>query len=122
MSVKGRIFKIHDFYSGIVKFNFDYICGRNIGAEDYIMISNLCKFILIENVPIFTNENLDKQQRFIILIDILYESKTPLMITSIDKLDKINLSPKLSKPFKRTISRIYELTSPKIKIEDTQLS
>ena len=116
ISVKKRIFKLDNFYNGIVKIDFNSICGNNIGAEDYLKISNLCKFMLIENIPNFTDENLDKQHRFITLIDILYENKIPLMITSVGSLDKINLSSKLLKPFKRTISRIYELTSPKIKI------
>ncbi len=113
--VKGRTFKLHNFYSGIIKINFESICGINIGAEDYIKISNVSKFILIENIPIFTDENVNKLQRFITLIDILYENKVPLMLTCADRLDKINLSSKLSLPFKRTKSRIYELTSPKFK-------
>ncbi len=33
------------------------------------------------------------------------------MITSHANLDKINSSKSLSEPFKRTISRLYELTS-----------
>ena len=52
-----------------------------------------------------------QQQRFITLIDIIYEKKIPLMITSGVNLNKINSSKNLSEPFKRTISRLYELTS-----------
>ena len=56
------------------------------------------------------------QQRFITLIDIFYEKKIPLLITSNFQLDKLCGSSSLSKPFKRTKSRIYELTSPDIYI------
>ena len=56
-----------------------------------------------------TNSN--QQQRFITLIDILYEKKIPIMITSEKALDKIGTSSDISNTFKRTISRLHELTS-----------
>ena len=39
------------------------------------------------------------------------KKKIPLLITSEKKLNEINSSPSLKNPFKRTISRLYELTS-----------
>ena len=75
------------------------------------MISNNCNFIFIENLPNFNDNNSNQQQRFITLIDIIYEKKIPLMITSEVNLDLIKSSKSLIGPFKRTISRLYELTS-----------
>ena len=75
--------EIKNFYEGIVKFNFYELCDRNLGSEDYIYT----------------------------LIDILYEKKIPLMITSNIDLKSINSSKSLAEPFKRTVSRLYELTS-----------
>ena len=114
--VKGRSIKINKYYDSFIKFDFEELCGKNLGAEDYIGIAKHSSFILIENVPIFTDENLDKKQRFVTLIDIMYEKKIPLMITAFDVLENINSQTKLSDLFKRTISRLYELTSPKFKI------
>ena len=87
------------------------MCDRNLGSEDYINIANICNFLLIKNLPNFNENNSNQQQRFITLIDIIYEKKIPLMITSNIDLDSINSSKSLIKPFKRTISRLYELTS-----------
>ena len=39
------------------------------------------------------------------------KKKIPLMITSNVSLDKINSPKSLREPFKRTVSRLYELTS-----------
>tara|TARA_B100001057_G_scaffold325820_1_gene326022 strand:+ start:2400 stop:3446 length:1047 start_codon:yes stop_codon:yes gene_type:complete len=111
LDVKGRKLKIENFYEKIVKFNFNELCNRNLGSEDYISISQNCDFIFIENLPNFNENNSDQQQRFITLIDILYEKKIPLMITSQINLNSINSSKKMLEPFKRTISRLYELTS-----------
>jgi cell division protein ZapE len=65
----------------------------------------------IENLPNFNYTNSNQQQRFITLIDILYEKKIPLMITSEKSLDKLGSSLDISNTFKRTISRLHELTS-----------
>ena len=114
INIKGREFVIENFYDGIVKFNFEELCNRNLGSEDYLKISQNSKFILIENLPDFDDNNSDQQQRFITLIDIIYEKKIPILISSKNSLNKLNSSQSLSQIFKRTISRLYELTSIKI--------
>ncbi len=111
ITIKGRNFIIYDFYDGFAKFDFKYLCDENLGAEDYIEIANVCKFVAIENIPIFNEENVNQQHRFITLIDILYEKKISLMILSEKNLENLNSSKKLVKPFNRTLSRLYELTS-----------
>ena len=104
---------MENFYNGVVKFDFNELCNRNLGSEDYINIANNSEFIFIENLPDFNEGNSNQQQRFITLIDIIYEKKIPLMITSQVNLDSIKSSKSLIEPFKRTISRLYELTSIK---------
>ena len=114
LKIKGRTFKIKKYFEKIARFNFDELCDQNIGAEDYIKIAKECKFIVIENIPAFSENNRNKQQRFITLVDIFYEEKIPLMTTSDSKLENFSSSRSLEKPFKRTLSRLYELTSVKI--------
>ena len=111
LEIKGRRLEIENFYDKIIKFDFDELCNKNLGSEDYISIANICDFIFIENLPDFNEDNSNQQQRFITLIDIIYEKKIPLMITSHVNLESINSSKSIKKPFKRTISRLYELTS-----------
>ena len=40
VTTKGRNFFINNFYSGIARFKFKDLCDNNLGAEDYINISN----------------------------------------------------------------------------------
>ncbi|WP_415320494.1 cell division protein ZapE [Candidatus Pelagibacter sp. Uisw_092] len=75
ITTKGRKFNIKNYFNGIARFDFKELCSKNIGAEDYIKISEVCNFIVIENIPIFNSDNSNQQQRFITLIDILYEKK-----------------------------------------------
>ena len=111
LEIKGRTLEIKNFYEGVIKFDFEELCNRNLGSEDFISIANNCDFLLIVELPNFSEDNSNQQQRFITLIDILYEKKIPLMITSHINLNLINSSKSLQEPFKRTISRLYELTS-----------
>ena len=111
LEIKGRKIEIENFYERVTKFNFDELCNTNLGSEDYIAIANNCDFIFIKDLPDFNEDNSNQQQRFIILIDIIYEKRIPLMITSEISLDRINSSKSLIEPFKRTVSRLYELTS-----------
>ena len=116
LNIKGREFLIKNYFEKIARFNFNDLCDRNIGSEDYIEISKVCKLVVIENIPNFNDENVNKQQRFITLIDIFYENQTFLITSSIVNLENFNSSKSLELPFKRTLSRLYELTSLKLEL------
>ena len=116
MIIKGRDFVIHNYFDGLARFNFIDLCGVSIGAEDYIKIAECCNFILIDGVPNFDDQNADLQKRFITLIDILYEKKIPIMLTANFNYKNFKSSTKLVDSYKRTISRLFELTSPTFKI------
>ena len=111
LEIKGRKLEMKSFFEGIVKFDFKELCERNLGSEDYISIANNCNFIFIENLPNFNEDNSNQQQRFITLIDIIYEKKIPLMITSQFSLEQIKSAKNMKDIFKRTVSRLHELTS-----------
>ena len=111
INVKGRNFKIKNFYEGVARFNFDDLCNQNLGAEDYLEIIKNCKFITLDNIPQFNDINSNQQQRFIILIDVIYDKNIPLAVTAEQNIDEFTSSRLLENPFKRTVSRLYELTS-----------
>ncbi|WP_435149377.1 cell division protein ZapE [Candidatus Pelagibacter bacterium nBUS_32] len=111
LNIKGRDFKIENFYDGVVRFNFNELCDKNLGAEDYLEIIKNCKFIVIDKVPQFSDNNSNQQQRFITLLDVIYDKNIPISVTANQNLDEFTSSKLLEKPFKRTISRLYELTS-----------
>ena len=116
LNIKGRNFEIKNFYEGISRFNFDDLCDQNLGSEDYLKIAENSNFMIIEKIPEFNEINSNQQQRFITLIDILYDKNVPLAVTAKNSLKKFTTSKSLEEPFKRTISRLYELTSMDFKI------
>ena len=116
INVKGRNFKIENFYEGVARFDFKTLCDQNLGAEDYLEIIKNCVFIVIDQIPQFDNFNSNQQQRFITLLDIIYDNSVPIAVTANQSLDKFTSSKLLEKPFERTISRLYELTSKVINL------
>ena len=111
LNVKGRDFKIENFYEGIARFNFNDLCDQHLGAEDYLAIIKNCKFIVIDQIPQFNDTNSNQQQRFITLLDVIYDKNIQIAVTANQNLDQFTSSRLLENPFRRTISRLYELTS-----------
>jgi cell division protein ZapE len=107
---KGRKFKIENYYNGIARLNFKDLCDVNIGAEDYINIAKFCNHIFIENIPLFNDSNSNQQLRFITLVDIFYEKKIILTLSLSNNLNCLGSSKKHAKIFKRTLSRLFEMT------------
>ena len=111
LNIQGRMFEIKNFFDGVSRFNFSELCDQNLGSEDYLEIAKNCEFIVIEKIPQFNDINSNQQHRFITLIDIIYDKNIPIAVTVNQSLDKFTSSKSLEKEFKRTISRLYELTS-----------
>ena len=111
INIKGRDFKIENYYEGIARYSFNQLCDQNLGAEDYLAIIKDCKFIVIDQIPQFNDVNSNQQQRFITLLDIIYDKNISLAVTADQNLNQFTSSRLLEKPFKRTVSRLYELTS-----------
>ena len=117
LETKGRVFIINSFYEGFARICFNDLCVDNLGAEDYITIADKCNFLTIDNIPNFNDGNADQQQRFITLIDIFYEKKIPIMVSAHFNEKNFTSSRRLHEPYKRTISRLFELTSPDFNIK-----
>jgi len=116
LNVKGRTFTINTFFEGLARFNFNSLCDASKGAEDYVAIAGKCNFVTIENIPTFNDQNADQQQRFVTLIDIFYEKKISIMVSANFNHENFTSSRRLSDVYKRTISRLFELTSSRFDI------
>ena len=113
--VKKRPFIIKRFANHIARFNFNELCGVALGAEDYLELIKHVNTLFLENVPSFTDENVDKQERFITLIDILYDNNIELVMSSEKRLNDFTSSRRLEAKFKRTCSRLNEMKSHEYK-------
>ncbi len=102
-------FKINKFFRTITKDKNQSKITVNVKGS--LEIIKNCRFIVIDQIPQFNDTNSNQQQRFITLLDVIYDKDISIAVTSNQSLDEFTSSRLLEKPFKRTISRLYELTS-----------
>ena len=111
ISIKKRDFVIRKLANRVAWFQFEQLCGGHIGAEDYIEMIKYTDQIIIENVPIFNNANANMQERFINLIDVLYDNNVQIIISSVKEIENLGSAFYLKDKFQRTVSRLIEMRS-----------
>ncbi|KAG8899925.1 hypothetical protein FRB99_006353 [Tulasnella sp. 403] len=83
MNVWGHKLRIPESTgTGIARFSFEDLCGRPMGAADYLEITNRFHTLFIMDIPQMGLNQKDKARRFITLIDACYENKTRLFVLS----------------------------------------
>ena len=90
--------------------DFDKICEENLSHQDYDNIAKTFKLIFLNNVPELNKERKDSCRRFISLIDMLYKNKCSIVILASKPINSLNNIKSLTEEFKRTSSRLYEMT------------
>ena len=96
--------------SNILLTDFEKLCEENFSHQDYINIAKNFNLIFLNNVPELNEEKKDSCRRFISLIDMLYENKCSIVILASKPITSLNSIKSLSEEFKRTASRLYEMT------------
>ena len=96
--------------SNILMTDFKKICEENFSHQDYINIAKKFNLIFLNNVPELNEQKKDSCRRFISLIDMLYENKCSVVILASKPITSLNSIKSLSEEFKRTASRLYEMT------------
>ncbi|KAH9608424.1 hypothetical protein KSS87_018321 [Heliosperma pusillum] len=85
----GRTIEVPESCNGVARFSFDYLCGRAVGAADYIAIANNFHTVFISHIPVMSMRIRDKARRFITLIDELYNRHCRLFCSAACSIDDL---------------------------------
>ncbi|XP_010250073.1 PREDICTED: lactation elevated protein 1 isoform X2 [Nelumbo nucifera] len=85
----GRTLEVPESCNGVARFTFEYLCGRPVGAADYIAIAKNYHTVFISDIPVMSMRIRDKARRFITLIDELYNHHCCLFCTVASSIDDI---------------------------------
>ena len=107
---KSRELEFDKCTSNLMMIDFENLCEVNFGNEDYKNIADKFKLVFLKNVPEFDNQKKDACRRFIGLIDMLYENNCSIVILASKPINSLNNINTLEEEFKRTASRLYEMT------------
>lgn len=88
--------------------SFSDLCGRALGAADYLAMTQSYDLIALDRVPILTDDLRNEVSRFKVLIDTLYEAGTLLILRAQAPIDQLHPG-QVSTEFSRTLSRLREM-------------
>jgi cell division protein ZapE len=111
ISINSREVSIVNRSSGVVWFDFDSICRSHRSNIDFIEIAKRFHTVIISAIPTLTGNDDDATRRLIELIDELYDRNVNLLVSSDNIPNKIYTGSRLNETFKRTSSRLTEMSS-----------
>ncbi|XP_072977935.1 uncharacterized protein [Typha angustifolia] len=85
----GRALEVPESCNGVARFHFEYLCGRPVGAADYIAIARNYHTVFISEIPVMSMRIRDKARRFITLIDELYNHHCCLFCLASSSIDDL---------------------------------
>jgi len=112
LMIAGRPIEAISVADDLAWFDFETICQTYRAQKDYIQLTNQFNTLIISNVPELGPEDDEAARRFINLIDTAYDHGVNLLVSAARPPDKIYTGSQLAHPFKRTASRLWEMSTP----------
>lgn len=107
--VNGRVLDIPKAAMGVARFSFKELCGRPLGASDYLELASQYHTLVLSGVPLLSPDNKDEARRFVTLVDALYEHKVTLVCSAAAPPESLYPSGIGAFEFQRTVSRLMEM-------------
>jgi cell division protein ZapE len=111
LTLLGRTIEVPEAAEGVARFDFESLCGRPLGPNDYLAIATHFHTLLLDGIPRLGAENADRAKRFITLVDTLYEHRVKLVASAAAPPDAIHEQGENAAMFARTASRLHEMQS-----------
>lgn len=111
LHVKGREVVLPQFHNGVARVKFYDLCGKPLGAADYLALVDAVRVLILEDIPTLSRHNFNEAKRFVTLIDTLYEGKVQLICTAAAHPEMLYVEGTGTFEFERTASRLREMQS-----------
>jgi cell division protein ZapE len=82
LRVNGRDVEIPELWGGVAKAGFMQLCGRPLGAADYLALAEACRVLILTDVPQLDSSKFNEAKRFVTLIDAFYEARVQVIISA----------------------------------------
>ena len=109
LRVKGRDLRLDDFAAGVARASFRELCGRALGAADYLALARAARVLVLTQVPVLTGVHHNEARRFVTLIDALHEARVRLIVSAAAAPENLYPAGEGSFEFARTASRLHEM-------------
>ncbi|ASI48242.1 cell division protein ZapE [Anaplasma ovis str. Haibei] len=112
LTVGSRKIEVGKTRNTVAWFNFEDLCGNKnpLWVADYKEIAKNFTTIFIKGIPVFDFFAQNEMQRFIMLVDELYERRVRIFCSLAANINELHAGPE-SVGFKRAASRLAEMGS-----------
>ena len=111
LHVKGRQVVLPMFHNGVARVRFYDLCGKPLGAADYLALAEAVRVLIIEDIPQLSRQNFNEAKRFVTLIDALYEARVQVICSAAARPEMLYVEGEGTFEFERTASRLIEMQS-----------
>ena len=111
VEVKGRQVAVPLAAGDAARFSFAELCGRPLGARDYLAILGRYRTIFVDRVPVMAEANRNEAKRFILFIDTVYDHRARLVVSAASGPTGLYTGTRGTEAFEfdRTASRLIEM-------------
>lgn len=111
VEVKGRTIEVSRAAGPMARFTFDELCGKPLGARDYLALADRFDHFFVEGVPQMDIDRRNEAKRFILLVDTLYDRKKSLHLSAAVPAEDLYVGKSGTESFEfdRTVSRLIEM-------------
>jgi cell division protein ZapE len=109
ITILGRPIPVKKSADQAVWFDFQALCGRPHGQNDYLAIAQRYPTVFISHLPQMSAEQAAAARRFTWLVDVFYDCRVKLVLTAACAPQMLYIDGIASSEFGRTISRLVEM-------------
>jgi cell division protein ZapE len=109
LHILGRDVTIQRTAGGLARATFAELCDRPLGSRDYLAIAARFNTLFIEDIPLLTPDRRQAANRFVTLIDTLYEARRRLVALAAGAPEALYPAGDGAFEFQRTVSRLNEM-------------
>jgi cell division protein ZapE len=111
LDVEGRQIAYRKRAGGLVWFDFQTLCGGPRSYTDYVDLARRFHTVMLSGVPKLSRKDSDAARRFTWLVDVFYDDRVKLVVSSEAQPEALFTEGKNSAEFQRTVSRLHEMQS-----------
>jgi cell division protein ZapE len=111
LMIEAREIRAKRRAGGVVWFDFRTLCGGPRSQNDYLEIASQFHTVILSDVPHMPVRMASEARRFTWLVDVLYDRRVKLVISSAVPAEALYTEGPLSHEFPRTVSRLTEMQS-----------
>ena len=111
LEFSGRSLEVNMAAGPVCRFDFNSLCAKPLGPNDYLALAKRFPVVIIEGIPCMGPDDVNTAYRFITIVDALYDNGNLLFASAEAVPDKLFTEGEVADAFMRTASRLVEMGS-----------